>query len=591
MQSGLMCVLVALLMVGRVASWKIPEDLTLSAGDEPDEAVHDLQTVTAQVCNFGTLNPRAGSCNGGCDWGHNTHCDNCCNTNCDYTGLYCNGGCTCSCNGNPTTSCDDNCDSGCTPTSFSQDISMSLSCPLNDPRVRRRRRGSSAPPPPPSPRSTTVLTQAMGENSSVTNNTVRLASGEAHHINTSHDWGVMALTKDTPMSHEQHMVLHAQKRHASQSISAVTEQHLLTYERGQATMPPSLRFHGNDSVVRAAQATCGITVTLQATGVATISGQLSSSLAPARANLDFPVEMGVRVDAQCAYGFSYGRSIDKSMGPPMTGGQGAQLELSAGFELSFNYGVEGYVRPYVVGRIQAQVDGSGPSGSASFEPLRAEYGLSMPSMSVSGRIFAAATGKIGLDTPIGSVTIASIGAEAALEVGGSSGISFLTHMTGTPSFALGATVDVMGQLGFSASLGYPATLCGESTEFSVDVPLTCAVSNTNGDCTRRILTATLFEAGPQYHFAPAGYTQCDSGDPVGRDDCLNAVSALTHAAGIQRGRTNMPVGAGGRCNDGGWGSVPLGCSSQTGGDHAAHWKSGGINCNGHRVYSLVCTGA
>ena len=51
----------------------------------------------------------------------------------------------------------------------------------------------------------------------------------------------------------------------------------------------------------------------------------------------------------------------------------------------------------------------------------------------------------------------------------------------------------------------------------------------------------------------------------------------------------MRWGKDGTCDGGGWGDVPRGCSAQSGGDWAAHYKTDGVNCNGG-AYQLVCTG-
>jgi len=54
----------------------------------------------------------------------------------------------------------------------------------------------------------------------------------------------------------------------------------------------------------------------------------------------------------------------------------------------------------------------------------------------------------------------------------------------------------------------------------------------------------------------------------------------------------MVSGSGGSCRDGSWGQVPTGCSAQSGGDWAAHLKTGptdnGPGCV-HEAYQLVCT--
>ena len=55
-------------------------------------------------------------------------------------------------------------------------------------------------------------------------------------------------------------------------------------------------------------------------------------------------------------------------------------------------------------------------------------------------------------------------------------------------------------------------------------------------------------------------------------------------------KRNIQVGSGGGCNDGSWGQVPLGCSAQSGGDWAAHYKTDTDNGDGciHSHYQLVC---
>jgi hypothetical protein len=90
----------------------------------------------------------------------------------------------------------------------------------------------------------------------------------------------------------------------------------------------------------------------------------------------------------------------------------------------------------------------------------------------------------------------------------------------------------------------------------------------------------------KWHLAPPGWTSCDSGAPATQAECASAVATLASEAGRIPGRTSTVVGSGGSCNDGGWGNVPLGCSAQTGGDWAAHYKTSGVNCNSG--YPLVC---
>ena len=86
--------------------------------------------------------------------------------------------------------------------------------------------------------------------------------------------------------------------------------------------------------------------------------------------------------------------------------------------------------------------------------------------------------------------------------------------------------------------------------------------------------------------------------------CLVGASvsqALCYAAARNLAPYNTPnyrglqVGNGGTCGDGGWGQVPNGCSAQSGGDWAPHFKrSGGVwapqpaKCVSP-VYQLVCT--
>lgn len=95
---------------------------------------------------------------------------------------------------------------------------------------------------------------------------------------------------------------------------------------------------------------------------------------------------------------------------------------------------------------------------------------------------------------------------------------------------------------------------------------------------------------PVYHLAPGGANVCDFGEPATRDACEAAVAILAEEEGASPGRA-LQVGQGGGCNDGGWGSVPGGCSSQSGGDWAAHWKTD-FTAEGcvHGAYQLVCTG-
>ena len=92
-----------------------------------------------------------------------------------------------------------------------------------------------------------------------------------------------------------------------------------------------------------------------------------------------------------------------------------------------------------------------------------------------------------------------------------------------------------------------------------------------------------------WHLAPAGQTSCDYGSPATQNECEKAVAALASKAGTKPGR-GIQYGSSGSCNDGGWGNIPLGCTSQTGGDWAAHYKTSDAVCNpGSVSYSLVCS--
>lgn len=88
-----------------------------------------------------------------------------------------------------------------------------------------------------------------------------------------------------------------------------------------------------------------------------------------------------------------------------------------------------------------------------------------------------------------------------------------------------------------------------------------------------------------YHLAPAGSHKCDYGVSASAAECQAA--ALGLAANPRR---TLQTGSGGTCLDGGWGQVPLGCSAQTGGDNAAHYKTAGDTGSGciHAAYQLVC---
>ena len=91
----------------------------------------------------------------------------------------------------------------------------------------------------------------------------------------------------------------------------------------------------------------------------------------------------------------------------------------------------------------------------------------------------------------------------------------------------------------------------------------------------------------EYHLAPSGSHECDYGISATQNECEAAALGLTQGT---PGRT-LQVGSGGGCLDGSWGQVPLGCSAQSGGDWAAHYKTSGDTGNGciHAAYQLVCS--
>ena len=89
------------------------------------------------------------------------------------------------------------------------------------------------------------------------------------------------------------------------------------------------------------------------------------------------------------------------------------------------------------------------------------------------------------------------------------------------------------------------------------------------------------------HLAPPGSSTCDYGETVSKNECQASAALLLPNPG-----KNLRVGSGGGCLDGRWGQVPLGCSVQTGGDGAAHYKDNGDTGEGciHKAYQLVCEG-
>lgn len=124
------------------------------------------------------------------------------------------------------------------------------------------------------------------------------------------------------------------------------------------------------------------------------------------------------------------------------------------------------------------------------------------------------------------------------------------------------------------------------------------VGNLPGKCTARAYQLVCRGKPPpndhtsKYHLAPPGSASCDYGKPVHERECLAAVNSLRQYEGVpapQASRARLQSGSGGTCMDGGWGQVPHSCSAQSGGDWAAHYKSGNTEkgCV-HSAYQLVC---
>jgi len=112
------------------------------------------------------------------------------------------------------------------------------------------------------------------------------------------------------------------------------------------------------------------------------------------------------------------------------------------------------------------------------------------------------------------------------------------------------------------------------------------------DCAMQMEAPIMMIAGPDYHLAPGGSPKCDYGVPLDAGKCQAAVTDLATKVGKTPGRP-LQKGAGGGCMDGAWGQVPAGCSAQSGGDWAPHFKSGpglGAGCIAP-AYQLVCSGA
>ena len=88
----------------------------------------------------------------------------------------------------------------------------------------------------------------------------------------------------------------------------------------------------------------------------------------------------------------------------------------------------------------------------------------------------------------------------------------------------------------------------------------------------RLLFERWMSSTVAWHLAPPGAHTCDTGLVASQAQCEAANKELAASAGRVPGKA-MQTGSGGRCLDGGWGQVPLGCSSQS--SWTAHYKTSG----------------
>jgi len=97
-----------------------------------------------------------------------------------------------------------------------------------------------------------------------------------------------------------------------------------------------------------------------------------------------------------------------------------------------------------------------------------------------------------------------------------------------------------------------------------------------------------------YYLASPGATSCVNGGTLAANACNSAVQMLAAENGATPAR-QLQSGSGGSCQDGSWGQVPTGCSTQSGatattsGDWAAHFKTGPSSGCVSEGYQLVCT--
>ena len=101
-----------------------------------------------------------------------------------------------------------------------------------------------------------------------------------------------------------------------------------------------------------------------------------------------------------------------------------------------------------------------------------------------------------------------------------------------------------------------------------------------------------FRPGTEWHLAPPGAHECDTGLVAQQSECEAAVAQLAASKGHTPALEWMIMGSGGSCEDRAWGQVPLGCSTKSGSDWTAHYKTSGGMPAGciHQKYQLVCSG-
>ena len=96
---------------------------------------------------------------------------------------------------------------------------------------------------------------------------------------------------------------------------------------------------------------------------------------------------------------------------------------------------------------------------------------------------------------------------------------------------------------------------------------------------------------PAWELAPIGAITCGEGSSTASlAECAEAVASLTSVSGSSTARA-LVQGSGGRCGDGGWGDVPLGCNFGTSPswDGRGRFKTSGPGNCVNTAWRLVCT--